>query len=79
MIVDVYLRIFNCVFSRAVDLNRCYIKDIIYNTSFILFYFLKKKSAGGFTQDVLGTGEIICYNRYQNIIVYVYGWRFLHQ
>ena len=43
MIVYVDLRVFNCVFSRAVDLNRCYIKDIIYNTSFILFYFLKKK------------------------------------
>ena len=42
MIVDVDLVVFNCVFSRALDLNLCYIKDII---SHIILFF-EKKSAG---------------------------------
>jgi hypothetical protein len=44
MIVDMDLVVFNCVFSRALDLNLCYIKDIISHIIvYILIFFLKKK------------------------------------
>ena len=57
MIVDVDLIVFNCIFSRAVDLNLCYIKDfishIIVHIIIIIIIFEKKAPGrpGGFTQD----------------------------
>jgi hypothetical protein len=55
MIVDVDLIVFNRVFSRAVDLNLCYIKDIISHIIVHNILFFEKKApgrrpAGGFTQ-----------------------------
>ena len=54
MIVDVDLVVFNCVFSRALDLNLCYIKDIISHIIVHIILFFEKKAPGrpgGFTQD----------------------------
>jgi len=54
MIVDVDLIVFNCVFSRAVTLNLCYIKDIISHIIVHIILFFEKKAPGrpgGFTQD----------------------------
>jgi hypothetical protein len=47
MIVDVDLVVFNCVFSRALDLNLCYIKDIISHiiVHIILFFEKKRRAA----------------------------------
>ena len=46
MIVDVDLIVFNCIFSRAVDLNRCFIDKIIFTSSYTFFYFFFEKNAG---------------------------------
>jgi hypothetical protein len=47
MIVDVDLVVFNCVFSRALDLNLYYyIKDIISHIIVHIILFFEKKSAG---------------------------------
>ena len=54
MIVDVDLVVFNCVFSRALDLNLCYIKDMISHIIVHIILFFEKKAPGrpgGFTQD----------------------------
>ena len=55
MIVDVDLVVFNCVFSRALDLNLCYIKDIISHIIVHIILFFEKKAPGrpgGFTPSV---------------------------
>ncbi len=54
MIVDVYLIVFNCVFSRAVTLNRCFNDDIMSSHHRTYYYFFEKKAPGrpgGFTED----------------------------
>ena len=54
MIVDVDLIVFNCIFSRAVNLNRCFIDKIILHHGTYIFYFFEKKTPGcpgGFTED----------------------------
>ena len=54
MIVDVYLIVFNCVFSRAVTLNRCFNDDIMSSHHRTCYYFFEKKAPGrpgGFTED----------------------------
>ena len=44
MIVDVDLIVFNCIFSRAVNLNRCFIdKIILHHHGTYIFYFFEKK------------------------------------
>ena len=62
MIVDVDLVVFNCVFSRALDLNLCYIKDMISHIIVHIILFFEKKAPGrpgGFTQDAAFWGIIL--------------------
>ena len=61
MIVDVDLVVFNCVFSRALDLNLYYIKDIISHIIVHIILFFEKKAPGrpgGFTQDAASTQKL---------------------
>ena len=70
MIVDVDLVVFNCVFSRALDLNLCYIKDIISHIIVHIILFFEKKAPGrpgGFTQDAASDD--------QNPVVSVFKYR----
>jgi len=82
MIVDVDLVVFNCVFSRALDLNLYYIKDIISHIIVHIILFFEKKAPGrpgGFTQDaasfnlVIGErwyNERVCVHRQKGCVRY---------
>ena len=65
MIIDVYLIVFNCVFSRAVTLNRCFIYDIMSSHHRTYYLFFEKKAPGrpgGFTEDAAFAKQTILKN-----------------
>ena len=68
MIVDVYLIVFNCVFSRAVTLNRCFNDDIMSSHHRTYYYFFGKKAPGRPAPAVSQRGHIPFHG---NLIIFI--------